>query len=108
MNRETIEKAADEFAEREYETNGVDRDYLHKGFYHGARWRINAAWHDAGEKPKFNGKVEETEFLVLRETGQCGRIQAGKDDWDDVVGLTKFVKWAYAADLLPDGKEIRP
>ena len=41
MTKEQIEKAADEFAER---------DYLHKGFYHGAQWRINAVWHDMGTK----------------------------------------------------------
>lgn len=108
MNRETIEKAADEFAEREYEINSVDRDYLHKGFYHGARWRINSAWHDVGEKPKFKGKVEESSFLVLRKSGECGLIQVGKDDWADVLELTKFVKWADVDDLLPDGKEVRP
>ena len=34
MDKETINKAAEEFAEREYETSSVDRDYLHKGFYH--------------------------------------------------------------------------
>lgn len=38
MTQEEIEKAADEFAEREYETNSIDRDYLSKGFFHGARW----------------------------------------------------------------------
>lgn len=48
MDKETINKAADEFANREYETSVVDRDYLHKGFYHGAHWRINSVWH-AGE-----------------------------------------------------------
>ena len=38
MTQKEIEKAADEFAEREYETNNDDRDYLYKGFFHGASW----------------------------------------------------------------------
>lgn len=41
MNRKTIEQAAKEFAEREYETNSIDRDYLHKGFYHGALYVLD-------------------------------------------------------------------
>ena len=47
MKREDIEKAADEFADREYEISNIDKDALYKGFYHGAEWRINSVWHDA-------------------------------------------------------------
>nr|DAE53385.1 MAG TPA: hypothetical protein [Bacteriophage sp.] len=49
MERKDIEKAANEFADREYEYNDIDRDALYKGFYWGAQWRINSVWHDASE-----------------------------------------------------------
>lgn len=56
MTQEEIEKAADEFAEREYETNGVDRDYLSKGFFHGARWLADRLcslpWDEAVHQPR--------------------------------------------------------
>ena len=47
MTREDIEKAADDFADREYEISDIDRDPLYKGFYHGANWRINSVWHNS-------------------------------------------------------------
>lgn len=37
--KQTVEKAANEFADREYEISDIDRDALYKGFYHGAEWQ---------------------------------------------------------------------
>lgn len=37
--KQTVEEAANEFADREYEISDIDRDALHKGFYHGAKWQ---------------------------------------------------------------------
>ena len=93
MNRETIEKAADEFAEREYETNVIDRDYLHKGFYHAAHWRINSVWHDMNEKP--NGI-----FVILADFGQEEYSLGISLD-----GIESAKRWAYVSDLLPERKE---
>lgn len=45
MEKEDIEKAADDFADREYEYNDIDRNALYKGFYWGAQWRIKIVWH---------------------------------------------------------------
>lgn len=53
MKREEIEKAAIEFAEREYEVSDIDKIHLSKGFYCGANWRISSVWHKA-EKPDEN------------------------------------------------------
>lgn len=107
MNKETIEQAAKDYVERHYPACHPFKEHDVNVFMQGARWRINSAWHDVGEKPKFKGKVEESSFLVLRKSGECGLIQVGKDDWADVLELTKFVKWADVDDLLPDGKEAR-
>lgn len=51
MKREEIEKAAMEFAEREYEISDIDKIHLSKGFYWGANWRINSVWHGIDETP---------------------------------------------------------
>ena len=98
MEKEKINKAAEEFAEREYETSVVDRDYLHKGFYHGAQWRINSVWHDARKDvPK--------EFIP---------ILVERDDFTFSVNMVggnmtscplHWVHWAYVIDLLPERKE---
>lgn len=96
MNRETIEKAAN----ARYE----DNTFSYKGFIAGAEWRINSVWHDTSEKPKFKGKVEKSIFLVLRKSGQCGLIQVSKDDWEDVLELMKFIKWADVTDLMPENE----
>lgn len=114
MNRETIEKAAKEYAEENawypgdtsYESDIREMEGAFADAYKaGAQWRINSVWHDVDEKPKFKGKVEVSSFLVLRKSGQIGLIQVSKDDWEDVLELTKFVKWADVDDLIPDGKE---
>lgn len=104
MNRETIEKAADEFAEREYETNVIDRDYLHKGFYHGAHWRINSVWHDCQkELPE-----RENEWILLEAVINDKTIYLPVEWVNDGKGATKYItRWAYVSDLLPDRKEVR-
>ena len=108
MEKEKIEQAAIELCTTEGQ-EGWLKDYGVSCFKDGARWRVNAAWHDANEKPKFKGKVEESRFLVLRKSGECGFIQVSKDDWEDVLELTRFIKWAYVDDLLPDArKEAEP
>ena len=43
MDRETIEKAANE--------KYADNTFAYKGFITGAEWRINAAWHGLDEFP---------------------------------------------------------
>lgn len=101
MNKETINKAADEFAEREYEISGVDRDYLHKGFYHGARWRINSVWHDAGkELPDIGKHVVNEDWFDF--------VANDEKDMKRIMKHYSFKRWAYVSDLLPDGKEARP
>ena len=98
MNEETINKAADEFANREYETSVVDRDYLHKGFYHGARWRINSMWHEANKEIpiKFRPILVEHDDDRFSVNTVVGNIKSCPLAW---------VRWAYIDDLLPYGKE---
>ena len=79
MDKETINKAADEFANREYETSVVDRDYLHKGFYHGAHWRINSVWHEANKEIPIPFRPilvehDDGRFSVNMVGGNIGRV----------------------------------
>ena len=100
MKIEDIEKAADEFADREYEYNYIDRNALSKGFYHGSKWRINSVWHDSNEKPVLN------EFFVYQtDNGELGTDCLLKDRWDLYVVSTKLIRWAYMKDLIPDKEE---
>ena len=105
MTKEQIKREANEFAEREYEVNSIDRDALFKGFFHGAQWRINSVWHDASEKPKFKGKVEKEMFMLFCNSKKYGLMLISQDEWDDFVERGMFHKWAYIDDLIPTEDE---
>lgn len=62
ITQEEIEKASEEFADKEYMTNQYERDALYKGYYHGmkdalskqekviAQEEIEKAWQDYAEE----------------------------------------------------------
>ncbi|MCE9189179.1 hypothetical protein K0G57_20140 [Bacteroides fragilis] len=93
MTREDIEKAADDFADREYEISDIDRDPLYKGFYHGANWRINSVWHNSKtEVPDVN-----TIVLVEKEDGSIWQYKVFAKS--QMLG---WKRWAYIKDLIPN------
>lgn len=100
MKIEDIQKAADEFADREYEYNYIDMNALSKGFYHGSKWRINSVWHDSNEKPVLNDF-----FVYQTDNGELETDCLLKDRWDLYVVSTKLIRWAYMKDLIPDKEE---
>lgn len=79
-----------------------------RGFTAGARWRINEAWHEAGEKP------DTCNLLLLMFTN--GVIVTGRyEKWGfsyftkENVQNAEVEKWAYITDLLPEKrKEAEP
>ena len=102
MTKEQIKREANEFAEREYEVNSIDRDALFKGFFHGAQWRINSVWHDNSVRPGEDCDVlVETKHRIIfdRYDTDYNELDSGTD-WEMEV-----IKWAYASDLLPERKE---
>lgn len=104
MIKEDIEKAANEFADREYEYNDIDRNALYKGFYWGAQWRINSVWHNANEVPKKKG------YILVWINGDhpifvTWNINVIPTDWDKTVKLNNVVKWAYIEDIIPNMEE---
>ena len=104
MIKEDIEKAANEFADREYEYNDIDRNALYKGFYWGAQWRINSVWHNANEVPKTKG------YILVWINGDhpifvTWNINVIPTDWAKTVNLNNVVKWAYIEDIIPNMEE---
>lgn len=104
MIKEDIEKAANDFADREYEYNDIDRNALYKGFYWGAQWRINSVWHNANEVPKKKGYI-----LVWINSDHpifvTWNINVIPIDWAKTVKLNNVVKWAYIEDIIPNMEE---
>jgi hypothetical protein len=98
MKREEIEKAATEFADREYEISDIDRDALHKGFFHGAEWRINSSWHEISELPKMGEHI-----LVHFKSGSLASFFVSSDIME-VFNKFNVICWAYVLDLLPERK----
>lgn len=96
MKRKDIEKAADEFADREYEYNYIDRNALSKGFYHGAQWRIDSVWHEGSEKPD----TDKGDLLIIVKDA------FGKDVYvrQNAYYVLKYgcKKWSYVKDLIPN------
>ena len=99
MIKEDVEKAANDFADREYEYNDIDRNALYKGFYWGAQWRINSVWHDASEKPDMS-----KEIIVIYPDKSC-RVFRPNGVWGTLIEVDKFIRWAYVEDLLPNMEE---
>lgn len=94
MNKETIEKAAEEYIHRD-KTVGMTR---RKAFLDGARWRIENAWHDTTQLPH--------DGLLLCQDGYSVFI-GGPDNQDFARNVETFhiTRWAYIADLLLDRNE---
>lgn len=99
MIKEDTEKAANDFADREYEYNDIDRNALYKGFYWGAQWRINSVWHDTSEKPDMS-----KEIIVIYPDKSC-RVFRPNGVWETLSEVDKFIRWAYVEDLLPNMEE---
>lgn len=99
MIKEDTKKAANDFADREYEYNDIDRNALYKGFYWGAQWRINSVWHDASEKPDMS-----KEIIVIYPDKSC-RVFRPNGVWETLIEVDKFIRWAYVEDLLPNMEE---
>ena len=96
MNRETIEKAAIESAKGACSDFDAAFEYAN-GFVFGARWRINAAWHNASEIPQDMPTLVEYPLFG----GRYGYVVTNKPS-----GLMDSItRWAYVADLLPETGE---
>ncbi len=99
MTREQIEKAANSFAEREYEISDIDKDALYKGFYWGANWCVNSVWHEASKKPQ-KGKL--VLFECKRVYGKSYTVSFG-ENYNMMKNI--IIRWAYVDDLIPNTED---
>ena len=106
MEKEKIEQAAMDYVEQYCPDCHPLKKHDISLFIQGARWRIDSAWHDASEKPKFKGKVEKEMFMLFCNSKKYGLMLISQDEWDDFVERGMFHKWAYVDDLLPERKEV--
>ena len=101
MNKETIEKAAMEYAANatpSYNNGDFDHYAIADSFERGAQWSINSVWHLAGSiMPEAKPVLVEYShldgghgYLVVDDPGEFGD------------SITRF---AYLDDLLPERKE---
>ena len=111
MDRETIEKAAKEYASRHSDgfkpETGLEEEIFNafqqasiKPFVDGAQWRINAVWHDTNELPKHSGYL-----AALMDNGLMETLHYTVGIGFHEMHLKGYTLWAYIDDLLPDGKE---
>lgn len=102
MKEEYIEKAADEFANKEYEISDINRSPLYKGFYHGAKLYINSVWHKAEELPQPNAW-----FLaqIGNDSFDTFFMEVEADRWERWCKGLNIVRWAYIEDLLPNTED---
>lgn len=98
MTKDDIKKASEHYA------NDICRSSLHRSgleqfcmadFMEGAKWRINASWHNSSEKP-IPGKL----LLVNTIYGEYDLCYYGPYRlWNMVMS------WAYMKDLIPNTEE---
>lgn len=125
MNRETIEKKADNYSAEimpAYSDGYFEKYQLADAFETGANWRINSVWHDMGkEVPQVYGEYEDKVApsipCLVRgylSTGYGYGVRywnVAYEVWDDEeaddyeCGKDKIECWAYLDDLLPERKE---
>lgn len=98
MNKEQIEKAAAEYADKNW-PNGRFNCTSETSFTMGANWRINSVWHDVGEQPKRNE-------IYLVQMGKDGfDTFYDSENWESFSKDLNIVRWAYIEDLLPNTEE---
>ena len=110
MNRETIEKAAFEYAANVSGLDYIGEVERKKAFRTGANWRIDSVWHDkhtvipeVGRTALLELKDPNTHKIVYKIDTYCG------EEWRELTHYeySGLVRFAYLDDLLPDGKEDR-
>ena len=114
MEKEKIELAAKEYADKQGDFctgwyHAVD------DFIHGARWRINSVWHKAeNELPEYDKLVlaeYETNGIkdyVFSHRSDNPYVKTNGPGFAFYIEGVRITRWAYLADLLPDGKEAEP
>ena len=102
ISQEEIKKLAEEFAEREYEIGQVDRDALHKGYYHGMKDALGKQEKAAeGEEmltvPRKKVQEEYCESIKKAHPYNINSYNRGFH-----VGCATMLKTLFGSKCLPD------
>ena len=76
------------------------RNAIKIGFQYAANWRIDSVWHDKDERPKKDQLV-----LFECEEGYTKKGYTVRFGEEHPLLEKIMFRWAYIADLLPQGKE---
>lgn len=133
MEKEKIKQAAKEYAKSNAwcpEESCADsmkdmEESFANAFMDGARWRVNAAWHDMEKEVpqvygEYENKIAPSIPCLVRgylSTGYGYGVRYWNVDyevWDDEEAddfeceADKIEEWAYLDDFLPERKEAEP
>lgn len=106
MNKETIEKATNDYstmqwkAENDFECRECMDIIAPPAFIAGAEWRINSAWHNA----KTETPVHDGYIAVLLPNGVMETTWYNAGIGFDETRLRVYDMWAYVSNLTPDRK----
>lgn len=101
MDKEHIENAAKEYANKEWPFDGYCASS--DSFSAGADWRINSVWHKPCDiaEPGKDCFVEHMDG----DGNVCIRIDWRSEyEWVQACHYDKVLRWAYVEDLLPTNK----
>lgn len=103
MTREDIEKAAEDYAYKEWAGGGFECA-SQDSFIAGAEWRINSVWHDVSEIPTLENRyvLAIGGYDIVIPIRLCENIQ---ESWAERIEYMHIKKWAYVKDLLPIKEE---
>lgn len=99
MNKETIDKAARNYAES-IPQHDERKKYSREDFKAGAKWRIDSAWHSTKDLPEHSGHL-----AVLMDNGIMETTHYTAGIGFDDIRLKGYSLWAYVSDLVLDKEE---
>ena len=107
MNKETIEKAAQAWAQGEITKSRIER--AERAFKQGAYWRIDSVWHKKCDIPQpFRPCLVELRGGFEGEEKRYVAARRSEYEWIELTHYEHSLvhRWAYVSDLLPGaGKE---
>lgn len=93
-NEDWIDKAAEEFADKEYMTNQYERDALYKGYYHGMK--------DALSKQEKDADTVISGWVARDKNGDLF-MYSTKPEWDRLTGM-----WYGERALITPSNDLFP
>lgn len=106
ITQEDVEKAADEFADKEYMTNQYERDALYKGYYHGMKDALGKQEKEAESISLWERLTddEKREMQCRYHTNECvlrdHKMRTGDKAQSKAVARMKLLENLFGKDNL--------